>query len=81
MNRTSVPDQDTGRLRRPPSTRILLASADIAFVAPGGEVERYAHLNRLFDYSRRSRHDRGVPLRYIQHTNGYSRAQVTRLVG
>lgn len=43
-------------------------------------MERYAHINRVFDYSRRGRHDRGVLLRYIQHTSGYSRAQATRLV-
>ncbi|MFZ4625745.1 MAG: hypothetical protein ACOYNF_16110, partial [Rhodoferax sp.] len=32
------------------------------------------------DYFHCSRKDRGMLLRYLQHTSGYSRAQVTRLV-
>ncbi|MDP2818930.1 MAG: integrase [Polaromonas sp.] len=63
--------------------QFLIASADVAFTAHGGEVERYAHISRVlqrFDYPRCSKHDRGVLLRYLQHTSGYSRAQITRLV-
>jgi len=33
-----------------------------------------------FDYHHCNKHDRGVLLRYLQHTSGYSRAQITRLV-
>jgi hypothetical protein len=33
-----------------------------------------------FDYPGRKKRERGVLLRYLQHTSGYSRAQVTRLV-
>ena len=63
--------------------QFLLASADVAFTAFGGDLERYAHISRVlnrFDYFHCSRKDRGVLLRYLQHTSGYSRAQVTRLV-
>jgi transposase InsO family protein len=36
-------------------------------------------LNR-FDYPRRRKGERGILRRYLQHTSGYSRAQLTRLV-
>lgn len=63
--------------------QFLSASAEVAFTTHGGDVERYAHISRVlkrFDYPRCSRRDRGVLLRYLQHTSDYSRAQITRLV-
>ena len=63
--------------------QFLGASAEVAFTAHGDDLERYAHISRVlkrFDYPRRSKHDRGVLLHYLQHTSGYSRAQLTRLV-
>jgi len=63
--------------------QFLGASAEVAFTAYGDDLERYAHISRVlkrFDYPRRSKHDRGVLLRYLLHTSGYSRAQLTRLV-
>lgn len=63
--------------------QFLNASAKVAFTAHGGDVERYAHISRVlkrFDYPQCNRHDRGVLLRYLQHTSDYSRAQLTRLV-
>jgi hypothetical protein len=63
--------------------QFLSASAEVAFTAHGGDVERYVHISRLlkcFDYPRCSRHDRSVLLHYLQHTSGYSRAQLTRRV-
>jgi len=63
--------------------QFLTASVEVTFTAHGDDVERYAHISRVlkrFDYPRCSKHDRGVLLRYLQHTSGYSRAQVTRLV-
>ena len=63
--------------------QFMVASADIGFSAHGDDVERYAHISRVlkrFDYPQRSRRDRGVLLRYLQHTSGYSRAQITRLI-
>jgi hypothetical protein len=63
--------------------RFLGASAPIEFSAAGDDTERYAHISRVlkrFDYPRRSKADRGVLKRYLQHTSGYSRAQITRLI-
>lgn len=63
--------------------QFLKASAPIEFSATGGDGERYAHISCVltrFDYPRRTKRERGVLCRYLQHTSGYSRAQVTRLV-
>lgn len=63
--------------------QFLGASAPIEFSAAGNDDERYGHISRVlkrFDYPRRSKRERGVLKRYLQHTSGYSRAQVTRLV-
>lgn len=63
--------------------QFLRASAPIEFSAAGNDSERYGHISRVlkrFDYPRRGKRERGVLLRYLQHTSGYSRAQVTRLV-
>src|ERR1035437_158224 len=63
--------------------QFLSASAPIEFSATGDDSERYGHISRVlkrFDYPRRGKRERGVLLRYLQHTSGYSRAQVTRLV-
>jgi hypothetical protein len=63
--------------------QFLSASAPIEFSASGGDSERYGHISRVlkrFDYPRRGKRERGILLRYLQHTSGYSRAQVTRLV-
>ena len=63
--------------------QFLSGSAPIDFSATGDDSERYGHISRVlkrFDYPRRSKRERGVLLRYLGHTSGYSRAQVTRLV-
>lgn len=63
--------------------RFLSASEQIEFSASGDDMERYAHISRVlkrFDYPGRKKRERGVLLKYLQHTSGYSRAQVTRLV-
>jgi transposase InsO family protein len=63
--------------------QFLTGSADITFSAHGVDTERYAHISRVlkrFSYHQCSKRDRGVLLRYLQHTSGYSRAQVTRLI-
>lgn len=63
--------------------QFLGVSAEVAFTAHGDDLERYAHISRVFrrfENPRRRKHDRGVLLRYLQHTSGYSRAQLTRLV-
>lgn len=61
----------------------LRGSAGIDFSAVGDDSERYAHISRVlnrFDYPRRRKAERGILRRYLQHTSGYSRAQLTRLV-
>lgn len=63
--------------------QFLAGRAQVALTAHGGDLERYAHIRRVlkrFDYPRCNKYDRGVLLHYLQHTSGYSRAQVTRLV-
>ncbi len=63
--------------------QFLSASGAIEFSAAGDDSERYRHISRVlkrFDYPRRSKRERGVLLKYLRHTSGYSRAQVTRLV-
>jgi hypothetical protein len=61
----------------------LSGSAAIEFSVAGDDSERYGHISRVlkrFDYPQRSKRERGILLRYLQHTSGYSRAQVNRLV-
>ena len=63
--------------------QFLSASAQIEFTAHGNDAQRYEHISRVlkrFDYSRRNKRERGVLLRYLRHTSGYSRAQITRLI-
>ncbi|MGV8894450.1 MAG: hypothetical protein ACOH2K_16235 [Burkholderiaceae bacterium] len=57
--------------------QFLAASTEVAFTAHGGDVERYAHISRVlkrFDYRHCNKHDRGVLLRYLQHTSGVRKA-------
>lgn len=61
----------------------LSGSAAIEFSVVGDDSERYGHISRVlqrFDYPQRSKRERGLLHRYLQHTSSYSRAQVTRLV-
>jgi hypothetical protein len=63
--------------------QFLSASTQIEFTAHGNDAQRYEHISRVlkrFDYSRRNKRERGVLLRYLRHTSGYSRAQVTPLI-
>jgi hypothetical protein len=49
-----------------------------------GANERYEFITRIlrrFGYSRLRRADKGVVLRFLERVSGYSRAQITRLVG
>lgn len=61
----------------------LAGSAAVVFTAAGDDSERYGFLSRTlsrFDYPRRSKRDRGVLRRYLEHVSGYSRAQISRLI-
>ena len=61
----------------------LAGSAQVEFTAAGDDSERYGFLSRTlnrFDYPRRSKRDRGVLRRYLEHVSGYSRAQISRLI-
>jgi transposase InsO family protein len=60
----------------------LVGTAEVAF-QPGQDGERYAHIGdvlRRFRYAGLKRADKGVVLRYLERTTGYSRQQITRLV-
>jgi len=63
----------------------LDATPEVSFSGAAGEADtqRYAHISRVlrrFDYTQRSKRERGVVLAYLRHTSGYSRPQITRLV-
>ena len=63
--------------------QFLGGSVQVEFSGTGDDGERYAHISRVLkrlDYPQRNKRERGVLLRYLRHTSGYSRAQVTRLV-
>ncbi|MCW5321927.1 transposase [Verminephrobacter aporrectodeae subsp. tuberculatae] len=63
--------------------QFLVASAVVQFTPSQNDEERYAHISRVlkrFDYPRLGKADKGVLLRYLGHTSGYSRQQLTRLV-
>jgi hypothetical protein len=59
--------------------QFLSGCAVIEFSTAGDDSERYTHISRVlkrFDYPGRSKRERGVLRRYLEHTSGYSRAQV-----
>lgn len=64
--------------------QFLAATAGLSPRVPGGEPERQAHGRRVlsrFGYVRLSRRHKGVVVRYLQHTSGYSRQHLVRLIG
>ena len=63
--------------------QFLSGCTQVEFTKSGNDRERYEHISRVltrFDYPRRTKRERGVLLKYLQRTSGYSRAQVTRLI-
>ncbi|MFY9259188.1 MAG: hypothetical protein WAO71_01630 [Gallionella sp.] len=63
--------------------QFLSGCSEIEFSQSGDDKERYEHISRVlkrFDYPRQGKREKGVLLKYLQVTSGYSRAQVTRLV-
>ena len=79
-----VINMDESRLRTIEQIeQFLSASTLVAFSRHADDIERYEHITRVlkrFDYPQRNKRERGVLLRYLRHTSGYSRPQVTRLV-
>ena len=64
----------------------LDATLEISFTGTPGnnDSQRYEHISRVlkrFEYSGRGKGECGVVLAYLRRTSGYSRAQLTRLVG
>lgn len=64
--------------------QFLEGTAGVSPRVTGGESERQAHVRRVlkrFGYKTLSRRDKGVVVRYLQHTSGYSRQHLVRLIG
>jgi hypothetical protein len=63
--------------------QFLEGTAEVEFRGCGHDEERYRHIQqvlRRFGYSRLKRADKGVVVRYLVRTTGYSRQQITRLI-
>ena len=64
--------------------QFLAGTAGVSPRVAGGESERQAHVRRVlgrFGYAGLSHRDKGVAVRYLQHTSGYSRQHLVRLIG
>ena len=83
--RGMVIDMNETKLTTLEQLRAFLAGTDeVRFCATGkGADERYRHIAGVlarFGYKRLKKPDKGLILRYLERTTGYSRQQVTRLV-
>ena len=82
-----VINMDEAKLRRMAQLQEFLnATQEISFTsAPGdGDQQRYEHISRVlkrFAYPQLGKVECGVVLAYIRRISGYSRSQITRLVG
>ena len=80
-----VIDMDETRLQTISQLSAFLSGTlEIHFCVPASDDERYTHIAavaRRFGYARLKRPDKGVVLRYLERTSGYSRAQLSRLLG
>src|SRR3546814_4737693 len=64
--------------------QVLEGTVGVAPRVQGGEAQRQDHVRRVLGrmrYSQLSRRDKGVVVRYLQHTSGYSRQHLVRLIG
>lgn len=80
-----VIDMNETKLTTLEQVRAFLAGTTaVGFCATeGGEDERYRHISGVlarFGYRRLKKPDKGLILRYLERTTGYSRQQLTRLV-
>jgi hypothetical protein len=82
-----VINMDEAKLRTVAQLQEFLdATQEVTFTgAPGeGDQQRYEHISRVLKrlaYTALGKSERGVVLAYLRCTSGYSRSQVTRLVG
>ena len=82
-----VINMDEAKLRTIAQLQEFLdATQEVSFTGTLGDSDsqRYGHISRVlkrFDYLVRSKCERGVVLAYLRRTSGYSRSQLTRLVG
>lgn len=80
-------NMDEAKLRTVAQLQEFLSSAqEIKFTGAPGESDqqRYEHISRVLKrltYTGLGKGDRGVVLAYLRCTSGYSRSQITRLVG
>ncbi|MDP2809433.1 MAG: hypothetical protein Q8O34_04725 [Rhodocyclaceae bacterium] len=61
----------------------LAGTVVVAFSAAGADDDRYRHIEdvlKRFGYVRLQKPDKGLVLRYLERTTGYSRQQLTRIV-
>lgn len=80
-----VIDMNEAKLSTVAQLRAFLdGTEEVQFEPLGDDAQRYAFVARVvvrLDYRRLKRPDKGVVMRYLEHTTGYSRQQLTRLVG
>jgi len=80
-----VIDVNEQRLSTVAQLRAFLdGTEEVQFEPLGEDAQRYAFVAEVvvrLEYRRRKRPDKGVVMRYLEHTTGYSRQQLTRLVG
>lgn len=79
-----VIDMDETRLQTIDQLSAFLAGTlEVQFTVPDSDDRRYAHILKVaqrFAYARLNRCDKGIVLRYLARTSGYSRAQLGRLL-
>ena len=76
-------DMNEAKLTTLEQLRQFLAGTAAVVFKPGVDDTRYAHLAevlRRFQYADLKRPEKGLVLRYLERTTGYSRQQLTRLV-
>src|ERR1700674_345575 len=80
-----VIDMNETRLNTVAHLRAFLeGTLEVQFQPINNDVERYSFIAAVlkrFAYRRLGRADKGVVMRYLARTTGYSRQQLTRLVG
>ena len=63
---------------------LLNGNQSIAFSVPGGQSERHQFVQKIlvkFRYMTCSKYEKGIVIRFLKKVTGYSRQQLTRLIG